>query len=373
MKKFMNSTRIYYPELDSLRFIAFLLVLIHHSPFAEVIPAFGILIRYGWIGVDLFLCLSAFMFARLLFVEYQREGNINIAYFYIRRALRIWPLYYIFFGITLIYSIYLYGWSSGILYRSLGMLTFTDNLFSMSLGYNHFIAYTAHLWTISYEEQFYLVIPWALRVFYRLKKTTTIYILGTVMLMGVIIRAGFIYYKIGPPAIWVFPFTHFESILGGLIIGLGLFDQYLKKIPVWILLIAGIIALWPVTILQKTSLIQWKLMLTYPLIGIGMSLILFAIMQGGLGPISVLFRNKLFRYLGKISYGLYVYHIACGPLAFEITNTFVSQNSLLVYPAARLTIRLIVTVLVSTMSYEILEKPFLRLKERFTFIHSRPI
>lgn len=369
----MKGKSVYYPELDSLRFIAFLLVLIHHSQFAANLPAFGILINYGWIGVDLFLCLSAFMFARLLFVEYQSNGDINIVYFYIRRALRIWPLYYIFFGITLIYSFYLYGWSSGMLSRSMGMLTFTDNLFSMGLGYNHFIAYTAHLWTISYEEQFYLVIPWALRVFYRLKKRTTIYILGTAMLVGMLIRAVFIYCKIGHPAIWVFPFTHFESILGGLIIGLGLLDHYLKKIPGWMLLIAGITALWLVTILPKTRVIQWKLMLTYPLIGIGMSLILFAIMQGSLGPITVLFKNKLFRYLGKISYGLYVYHVACGPLAFEITNAFISQSSLFVYPAARLIIRLIVTILVSTLSYEILEKPFLRLKERFTFIRSRPI
>ena len=83
---------------------------------------------YGWMGVDLFLCLSAFLFARLLFVEYQEKGNINIGYFYLRRALRIWPLYFIFVGVMLILTIQENGWNTAITQRLIGMLTFTDNL-----------------------------------------------------------------------------------------------------------------------------------------------------------------------------------------------------------------------------------------------------
>ncbi len=370
----MKNPGLYYPELDGLRFLAFLLVLIHHSPFAEQIRAWEIMHEYGWVGVDLFLCLSAFMFARLLFAERQLKGNINIVHFYVRRALRIWPLYFAFLGLSLLYSIHKNGWSIGMLYRSIGMLTFTDNLLSMSLGYNLLIEYSGHLWTISYEEQFYFAIPWALRYLYGLRKTTTLAVLSAAMLLGMIVRAVFIYYEIEHPAIWVFPFSHFESIFGGLVIGLGLVDQYLKRIPGWALFLGGLIALYLITMLPNVNLIQWGLMLTYPLVGIGTSLIIFAIMQEGLGPIPVVLRNKRLRYLGKISYGLYVYHFATEPAAVVITNIFFSRGRSVVYPCVLLIItRLILTILISALSYQLLEKPFLRLKNHFTLVASRPI
>jgi peptidoglycan/LPS O-acetylase OafA/YrhL len=115
--------------------------------------------KYGWMGVDLFLCLSAFLFARLLFGEYQKNGDINIGYFYLRRAFRIWPLYFFIFAAMLTLSIWQDGWSSYMLKRSIGMLTFTDNIFAAFFNYNFVIWFCDNLWTISYEKQFYLVIP----------------------------------------------------------------------------------------------------------------------------------------------------------------------------------------------------------------------
>jgi len=369
----MNKTSNYYPELDGLRFLAFLLVLIHHSKYSKSIPIWGSLHDYGWIGVDLFLCLSAYLFTKLLFVEYKEKGNINIPYFYLRRILRIWPLYFFFFGIMLAYSIFIKGWHTDTLIRSLGLLTFTDNLFTMAYGYNAAIAFSAHLWTISYEEQFYLVIPWALRILYQLKKATLVYTFGITMLLGISIRAMFIYYRIGHPDIWVFPFTHFESILGGLIIGLGVFDEYLNRIPGWLSFIAGLIAFWLVSILPNVNAIQWRLMLTYPLVGIGASLILFSALRGGLGPLSILLRNKGLSYLGKISYGLYVYHLIGIRLSSNLVHAFVSSEPRFVDPIVMLLSSLIVTVIISALSYQILEKTFLRIKDRFTLIYSRPI
>ena len=62
--------RFYYPELDGLRFFAFLLVFIHHSPYYVYSPVWEKLHEYGWIGVDLFLCLSAFLITKLLKAEF---------------------------------------------------------------------------------------------------------------------------------------------------------------------------------------------------------------------------------------------------------------------------------------------------------------
>lgn len=369
----MKKNGLYYPELDSLRFIAFLFVLVHHGPFVRTIPLWHTLSQYGWMGVDLFLCLSAFLFARLLYVEYHDKGNINIGYFYLRRALRIWPLYFFFFAAMLMLSIQQDGWTSAMLNRSIGMLTFTDNIFTSVFGYNHLIWFSDHLWTISYEEQFYLIIPWVLRKLYQMKKPAVGFILVGVMLFGMLIRAAFIYNQVDHPDIWVLPITHFESIFGGLILGLGLLDNVLRKIPGWVTLLVGGAALYQVTVLPNVFEIQWKLMLTYPLIGIGMTLILAATMQGNLWLLSSLFKNKLIGYLGKISYGLYVYHVGCLWLATQITEAIVPSERLLVYPITVLSLALIITVIVSMLSYQFLERPFLRLKARFTFIKTRPI
>jgi peptidoglycan/LPS O-acetylase OafA/YrhL len=369
----MNKSGIYYPELDSLRFFAFLLVLVHHSPYMKSVVIWRTISKYGWMGVDLFLCLSAFLFAKLLYTEYQKQGDINIGYFYLRRALRIWPLYLFFFAAMFTLSIQQDDWSPNILRRSIGMLTFTDNIFVAFFHYNSAVWFSKHLWTISYEEQFYLVIPWVLRKLYQLKTQLIIMLLLGAMLIGTMIRAIFIHNQIAHPDIWVLPITHFESIFAGLVIGLGVFDKSLKKIPGWILLLIGILALYQVTQLPNLNEIQWQLMLTYPLVGIGTALILFAVINSNLWILSTFLKNALLGYLGKISYGLYVYHVLCLWITKKITKVFISPERLLVYPATVLLLALIFTIIFSVLSYQFLERPFLKLKEKFTFIKSRPI
>lgn len=367
----MNKSSVYYPALDSLRFLAFLLVLIHHVPFAKRVPAWVVLHDYGWMGVDLFLCLSAFLFAKLLFVEFQERGDIHIRFFYLRRLLRIWPLYFFFIGVMFAYSVWTNGWQASTVIRSIGLFTFTDNLFTLAYQSYNKLPYSDHLWTISYEEQFYLIIPWALRILYRLKAATVAFILGGLLVLGLVFRAIFIHYKMGYLGIWVLPLTHFESILGGLAI--GLFDKYLNKTSSWIYLIAGLIALGLVTMLPNLQIVQWQLMLTYLLVGVGVSCLLLAVIGDGLGPISHLLKHPTLRYLGKISYGLYVYHFVGRALSINIVNMFVPSERALVYPITVLITTLLVTILISMLSYEILEKAFLKMKERFTVIYSRPV
>ena len=225
----MKKSSFYIPELDSLRFFAFLLVLIHHAGYSEVIEFWLVLAKYGWMGVDLFLCLSAFLFTRLLYTEYKETGGVDIKSFYIRRAFRIWPLYIFFLALTVVLTIQKDGWGKSLSIRALGMLTFTDNFMAARWGYNNAVLYAPHLWTISYEEQIYLILPWILFLFYRLKPTTTSLLLLTLGLLGTFTRAVMIYYNIKHPDIWVLPFSHFDSVLGGIVIGLGTLDKFLKK------------------------------------------------------------------------------------------------------------------------------------------------
>jgi peptidoglycan/LPS O-acetylase OafA/YrhL len=323
-------------------------------------------------GVDLFLCLSAFLFTRLLYAEYRETGGVNVRNFYIRRAFRIWPLYFFFLALAVLLTLQREGWNGDATARALGMLTFTDNFMAARIGYNAAILHSPHLWTISYEEQVYLLIPWALLFFYRSKPSISYLVLLGIAIGGTLIRAWMIFRQVGHPDIWVLPYSHFDSVLGGIVIGLGVFDRFLKRIPNIAWMLIGVLALWQVTQLPNVTRIQWKLMFTYPLVGIGTALIIYSLTQGGMGFVSSLFRNGWLAYLGKISYGLYVYHKLGIFLANRITNQFLSPERLLMHPVAGLLLSFVITVLISALSYQLLEKPFLKLKERFAVIHTRP-
>lgn len=367
----MPKSHLYFPELDSLRFLAFLAVFIHHAPFAGFIEGWETLHRYGWIGVDVFLCLSAFLFAKILFAEHTQKGGINVRYFYLRRLLRIWPLYFAFLAAMLTYQLIAFGWNGGISPRLLGSLTFTDNIFSAFLGYNAAIPYFAHLWTISYEEQVYLFIPWILAFFYRREKRVALLYIGIAALIGSCLRAALVYAEADYLTVWTLPITHFESVLGGLVVGLGLFDKPLQKIPAWIQLAGGLVMLYFVTTLPNVTRLGWESMLTYPLVGAGVSLVLSAVSTRRLGLVSNMMESKSLGYLGKISYGLYVYHILALEAVKKLTEIYIPPERELLFPIAVLAAGLVVTVATSALSYEALEKPFQRMKARFTLIENR--
>ena len=367
-----GNDKTYFPELDALRFFAFLLVFIHHTPVIIQHPFWLGLHEYGWMGVDLFLCLSAFLFTKLLYTEYQRTGTINIPYFYIRRTLRIWPLYFLFVIAMMyvgLFNKYNLG-AESLYWRAAGMFTFTDNIFAaFTAKYNPF-PYALHLWTIAYEEQFYAIIPWALRYLFKKTWRVKLLILTAVLALGFVLRAVVIGLHVPHPAIWVLPITHFEPILFGLLIGLGLFDSILNKIP-WVLVgLMGIGTLAAVGGLPNVDVITWSLMLTYLLTGLGSALLLHTILRAGRSPSLRLLFNKPLAFLGKISYGLYVYHLLAKGIAAKILNPPPTNYWLWVF--AVFVLPLLLTIIMSAISYLLLEKPFLHMKDRFAIVSSRP-
>lgn len=372
---------IYYPELDGLRFLAFLLVFIHHTPqlvtfgFLKPVESFlSILHKYGWMGVDLFLCLSAFLFTKLLFIEHSSQGDINVKNFYIRRLLRIWPLYYFFITLMIMMTVSSGGWTRTVALRSLGLATFTDNIVTAFLGYNLAIAASRHLWTISYEEQFYAVIPWFLRRMFIMSRVDKLKVVLAIFFCFSAIRAYMIYQDVGHPTIWVLPITHFEAILGGIIVGLGWLGALERKVSSRMLLVVGIICLVLVCFLPNVNEIGWHLMLTYPSIGIGVSLIMYGILQEDGSFVKNVFQNRVLAYLGKISYGLYVYHILAINYSASIAARFnILREQVIVFPLFVFIVGFSLTALFSMISYHFLERPFLRYKKKFTSIESRPI
>lgn len=364
--------KTYFPELDGLRFLAFLLVFIHHAPLLSENPLWQWLHRYGWMGVDLFLCLSAYLFTKLLYTEFQQTGSIHIPYFYIRRTLRIWPLYYLFVIGMLALTFFtlperIDSW------RVAGLFTFTDNILSAVLGNYNLILFAGHLWTISYEEQFYAVIPWALRSLFKMSQRARTWAVLGVLFAGMIIRYVMVTVFQSPHlVVWVLPFTHFESILFGLLVGLGSLDTLLKGVPPLAVGLAGLLSLAAVGFAPDLPFLQGIPFLTYFLFltGLGMALILHTLLRVSHKPEWRWISSRPMAYLGKISYGLYVYHLLCLGLASQYVH--VAEANYWLWVAAVFLLPLAGTIAVSSLSYSFIEKPFLRLKERFAIVLSRP-
>jgi len=362
--------RFYQPELDGLRFIAFLLVFIHNSPINSSNPLLNALHEYGWIGVDLFFCLSAFLITKLLVMEHRQTGEISVRNFYFRRALRILPLYFIYTSIAVYYIIQTIGWDATLLKHLLGITTFTYDFVYLCLTYKTFSVFF-HLWTISYEEQFYAVIPWIARKLIYVSEKTVWGWLIVACIIGSLIRASFIYLKVPHPAIYMLPFTHFEAILGGLAAGFGLFDKFLSGTKGWILLAPGLIGNAIIFLLPNTYEIGWNLMITYPMVGIGMLFIVLAMSKRDGNVFAKALGFKPLVYLGKISFGLYLFHLICISMVFQFPGGRLENHAIhnLLAPI----ISLILTIVLSALSYQWIEIPFLKLRERFGSIKSRPV
>jgi peptidoglycan/LPS O-acetylase OafA/YrhL len=163
-----DHARVYFPALDGLRFLAFLMVLVGHSkPLSGVLYP-GTIIdiiatrisMFGWTGVEVFLVLSSYLIVTLLLKESDRTGSIGIGRFYMRRALRIWPLYYPY----LLFAIFIYLPLQGTPIKTIvahQLFPFSVFLGNYSYWYfSNYLSYAfAHLWTVCMEEQFYLALP----------------------------------------------------------------------------------------------------------------------------------------------------------------------------------------------------------------------
>jgi peptidoglycan/LPS O-acetylase OafA/YrhL len=364
-----NNERIYFPELDGLRFFAFLLVFIHHQDLFLSIPLFSALKAYGWVGVDLFFALSAFLFTKLLIAEYGRTRSINFKKFYLRRVFRIWPLYFIFIGISILIFLFIRHntISNYIIIRIVGLFAFSDNIMTAIYGY-HSIPYSVHLWTIAYEEQFYIFIPIIILFLVRSSSRTKKLSFILVFVFFSLIRLVFITEKIHHPVIWVLPITHFESIIFGMVIGFGGFDFLLKRIKPLLLGLFGVLFFVLLCFLPNVGNISYWLVLTYSFVGISTTLVLFAVSNSNL--LKKVLSGKLFVFLGKRSYGLYVYHLLGNGVAAYLVQKlqFIPSGSL-----ASFLYSLALTIILSIISYKIIETPFLKLKRRFEVVISRPI
>lgn len=354
----------YRPELDCLRFIAFLFVFISHAFAIELgfythlgLPHEAALwlaraIAVGGFGVALFFVLSSYLITELLIREHSHTGHLDIKSFYIRRALRIWPLY--FFFLFLVYFAIpqesIYALNGTFL---AAMLLFAGNWACVIFGgMGHSVA--GPLWSVSVEEQFYLAWPLIIsRVGVKNLKKVCVVVIVIANLTRIIMEkkgAGFV-------AFWCNTITWLDAIAAGALIALLLRGgaPNLSRVQ-RVLLFAGGFAVWVLPARFSQYLIYPDIA-SYPLIVVGSVLMLLSAIGSGVA-------NPILVYLGRISYGLYVWHV----LALAIVSKFLRK-----YSPQHALAGFILTVLFAAISYRWLEQPFLKLKKRFTHVVSRPV
>ncbi len=355
------SRRFYRPELDLLRFVAFLMVFLCHGvpsdggPF-RIYPHLVTLINSFQSGLQLFFLLSAYLIAELLLREREQTGAIHLRAFYVRRALRIWPLYFL----TLVTFVLLGRWTHFTLPAFLAYALLVGNWFTYTHGFTAGVGALSALWSISVEEQFYLLWPTFARVGgKRLLYGASILFLATGYLT---------LYLLGQRhAPFVKPWTHslvgFQFFAFGTLLAL-LLHRRSFSLPPWARLLTLVVAV---------RALCWFADLKVHNTGPGLVLAFAALGLGCVCLFLTIYGLHLPRwcapllYLGRISYGLYVFHRPCLAL-LEWLETRLAVNLSL---PSFLVLSLGLTVAGAALSHRFVERPFLRLKERFALVKTR--
>jgi peptidoglycan/LPS O-acetylase OafA/YrhL len=351
----------HYPGLDSIRAIAVVLVLIWHlMPPGSFINSLSL----GVLGVTIFFVLSGFLITKIL-LESKTHGQVSkisntaiLKNFYVRRTLRIFPIYYLSILLIVLYKSFI---DSNLQFDFLSSLTYTSNFYFYNTGHWHV---ASHFWTLAVEEQFYLV--WPIIILFVDKK----YSLHVIILFIVIgIATQLMVDKTGYA--FVLPNACFSAFgIGALLSWIIVYQPHLlcrKSFNVLqILALASIVARLA-GLHTKEIFDKFPIRMMDSVIGLWMiATVIFSERKGKFFS-SAIYRNRLLVFVGKISYGIYLYHIY-----FRYSGHFFGHfNKHLpfitnIYNPYLLFIEYVCTIiLLSWISFKLIEQPFLNLKKYF--------
>ncbi len=370
---------IYFSGINGLRFLAALAVIITHVELLKEMFGFKgnwknpIIFNLGGLGVCFFFVLSGFLITYLLLAEKEKKGHINIKQFYMRRILRIWPLYYL----IMLLGFFILPHFSQIQIPFL-QKDFADHyntnlalylLILPNLAFSMFpaVPHIGQAWSIGVEEQFYLVWPWLISRTKHVVRTLVIITISLILFKVLILLLGHYFYQ----SSWYIPLkrfvamSKFECMAIGGIGGYYMFsgNKLLNLIYNKHLLNASILLI-PVLIFFTPDLLQDGIHIVYAF------LFLIIILNVANGSVKLNLENSLCNYLGKISYGIYMYHLMIIPIVLYVVKHVLGSNNSVLFNICVYTLSVLATICVAGFSYKFIEEPFIKLKSRFTIVKS---
>ena len=362
--------RFYRPELDCLRFSAFFAVFIFHTlspdpaywaarhvPFSALVAS---AVSMGRFGVDLFFLLSAYLITELLLREQDRCGKLHVRSFYVRRILRIWPLYFLGLLIAVVLSHLDSVHQHFPLRYALAFLFMLGNW----MPYTQSVMWP--LWSVSFEEQFYLLWPALMsRVPLARRRHRILCASGVMLLIAAIARPLMARYAgaMSMEAVFTGSLTRLDPLAVGIATAAWMHNKRLSlSWPVRTGLLTAGCAI-GVAAGHFWAMSTGFLLLGYPAVAVAAWLIFRSVLGLNVAP-------RWLRYLGKVSYGLYVFHMLALYCVVKLLGGPVhTARGFLGY----WTLGLSLTITMAAVSYRFLESPFLAWKERFASVQSRPV
>lgn len=355
MGKFCS--RSYVPQLDGLRGAAILSVIIFHAgaPF----------LRGGFVGVDVFFVLSGFLITSLLIKEFDTTKSISLKNFYVRRILRLGPALLLLLTVFCLLSVVLLSEEKAIrnLVDALISLVYLSNwarAFSI-----HPPDFLGHTWSLSIEEQFY--ITWPIILLLLLRRTTNRWHIVTfatfVALTSWFVRIHLAMNEASAERLYNGLDTRADTLMVGCTLGIllspGLLKQSRKTLSKWLVIAAPLSA---ITLLAFSILSNWRDLWMYHwgffVVELLTSVLILDIYLNPRSIIGQLLSMRWLVWIGSISYGLYLWHYpifrTMKAFGFDVLTVF--------------TVGSITTFFVAACSYYLLERPFLKFKERFTHV-----
>lgn len=365
----------YFHTLDALRFFAFLKVYLLHLPEQGDFPIFEYIKSGGGFGVSFFFVLSGFLITYILVHEKTVRERFDVKKFFIRRSLRIWPLFYLLIIIAFLLP---YDFKTQIGFHMIGggyefdwrySLTFLENYKMLLMDNFPKTTPLSVFWSLCIEEHFYIV--WMLTLFVLPVRYFKYFLISCIPLA--ITARWFelsITHNVNMQSIDLL--TNMDLFAIGGLLGFAtaknysLIANFILKIPIWLKIIITILAtsvfvFHPIFVPQDNT--HFSFIFAQTIIAISCTA-LIALFIPTNSTYKISDTNPL-SYLGRISYGLYVYHIIVIHVLFKycLHEKIILDNWLNL--GGFMTISFILSVGISSLSYHYFEKPILKFRNRF--------
>jgi peptidoglycan/LPS O-acetylase OafA/YrhL len=373
---------LYFDKLDVYRFFSAMMVVIYHA-YNSWVEHFGLIsfmvksedptklnrkgkyisavIENGSYGVEIFFVISGFLITTLLLKEKQANGKISILKFYARRTLRIWPLYYLIIALAPLLIV----WKGQTYYPNYYANIFFYNNFDTAI--NHYWVFPlAHFWSLCIEEHFYIFWPFIIAFIPNKHLVKTF---GFLILAGILYRASAITGNPNPwYPIYLNTFARFDAIVIGAIVAYIHYINPIKlrisKISRLIVYIIFMIAYSNITIFDWGNFFE-ACFKKYFFISITVFSMVNYLFNDQ--PLFEFLNNRVIRYLGKVSFGIYIYGLVVLEIIIYKIILPYHINNWMVY----LLIVVAASLLIPIISYECFEKQILKLKKRFEVVRIR--